>query len=818
MQTVMLRRLARLLVIFLCGTAVTDTQAQLYILGRILDDEEVPYAYAKASLRGDDYYTEQTCTELGVFRFENLKAGKYELVVITPYGIRRRKVELRGSLDITLHVARNIRMDEVSVVATKASSEEPVTHDNITAAEIDRLDFGKDMPFILQHSPSVVATSDAGNGIGYSGLRIRGSDPTRINVTMNGIPVNDAESHNMFWVDLPDLASGATDIQIQRGIGWSQPGVGDLGGSVNVNTLGFKSEPYLGIKLGAGSFNTSRQTIAGGTGLLKGRFTLDNRISFASSDGYIDRAKSKLSAVSVTAGYHQDATNIRLYTAFGKELTYQAWNGVPAQYINDDELRTYNTAGTERDSIPHDNEVDDYKQNHIQLHLDQAITPFARFTGALHYTRGKGFFEQYKADQLYTDYGLATDINADLIRRRWLDNHFYGFTSVLHFGRPEKRYFLLGGGWTRYDGRHFGEVHWTAVELPDAGNTRPYYDNDADKRDGNIFARSNMAMGSKFDITVDLQARWIKYTFEGLDANNIRLDQTVKHRFFNPKLGLRYRLSDKGMLYAITGLNHKEPNRDDYTESTPSSRPSAERLWDTEIGYRHQAKAWRTEVNGYFMQYKDQLTLTGRLNDVGAYTRVNVPDSYRAGIELYSSVNVTSRLTLDGNLTISANKVKAFDEYIDDWATGNQLVVSHENTDIAFSPNTIAAINGSFDILSNQKHTLTLALHNRHVGEQYVDNTSRDASLLNAYWVSDASLRWRVSTNRFKEISLALLLNNLFDSAYESNGWIYRFASGEFDPTLSDPYAERESGDLFHQKGYFPQAGRNIMVQFSLNF
>ncbi|MEO5907447.1 MAG: TonB-dependent receptor plug domain-containing protein, partial [Saprospiraceae bacterium] len=416
--------------------------SQYYILGRGLDENEQPYAFATAELRGEGVFHQQTCTDLGVFRFENLKSGSYEIVLITPYGIRRKKVELRGSIDVTLHIPRNIEINEISVVAKRAGANEPVTHDNISRAELMANNTGQDLPYLLESSPSVVVTSDAGHGIGYTGLRIRGTDPTRINVTLNGIPVNDAESHNVFWVDLPDIASSTTNIQIQRGIGWSQPGAGDLGGGIHLNTLAFHYEPYLLAEAGAGSFDTKNASLSLGSGLIKGRFTLDGRGSLIHSKGFIDRANSELYSLYGSLGYHHDLTNVRFIYALGDELTYQSWNGVPEQYVFDESLRTFNTAGTEKSiDDPHDNEVDDYRQTYYQLHVDQAITPFARWTNALHYTRGLGFFEQYKADQTLSEYGLGTD-TSDLIRRRWLDNHFYGFTSTIQIGSPLKRYLL----------------------------------------------------------------------------------------------------------------------------------------------------------------------------------------------------------------------------------------------------------------------------------------------------------------------------------------------------------------------------------------
>ncbi len=800
----------------LCSTHLLS--AQYYILGRGLDDAEQPYAHATAELRGKDYYTQQICTELGVFRFENLKSGSYELVLITAYGIRRKKIELRGSIDITLHLPRNIKIDEISVVASKAGDREPVTHENISADDIQKKDFALDMPYILEGTPSLVTTSDAGHGIGYSGLRIRGTDPTRINVTLNGIPVNDAESHNVFWVDLPDIASSTTNIQVQRGLGWSQPGVGDLGGSIHINTLGFNYEPYGNIVLTGGSFDTRRVTLEGGSGLLNGRFTVDGRASYISSEGFIDRADNTLYSLYGSAGYHHDLTNIRFVYALGDEVTYQAWNGVPEQYINDPVLRTYNTAGTEKPGEPYANEVDDYTQQHFQFHFDQAITPFARWNTALHYTKGSGFFEQYKADQNLSDYGITGfDDPSDLVRRRWLNNDYYGFISTLHIGSPGERYFVAGGGWNRYEGDHYGEVIWTQSPAPDE-YAAPYYFNEAVKTDWNIFARSNTKITDRFDLTLDLQGRWIRYDFEGPDQQGNLTDQEANLKFFNPKIGFRYAIGDHSSVYGLTGLINKEPNREDYTTSTPLSRPDPERLWDTELGFRYQRNSLNLEVVGYSMQYKDHLVPTGRLNDVGAYTRVNVDKSHRLGLETSLAFRPVKKLEIRANATYSNNKIDSFTEYIDNWFTGVQDAVQLENTDLAFSPDFLASLGAGYTILSNKNHELSAGIDGRYIGKQYVDNTSRQASSLDPYVVTDASVHWTWFNHFGKELRIGLLLKNALSASYESNGWIYRFTSEGYNPVPDDPYVGSEGGDLYHQKGYFPQAGRYFLVQLGISF
>ena len=538
------------------------------------------------------------------------------------------------------------------------------------------------------------------------------------------------------------------------------------------------------------------------------------------SDGFIDRSASDLYSIYASAGYHHDMTNIRLIYMLGDELTQQAWNGVPEQYVFTNENRNYNSAGTEKSiTDPHDNEVDDYLQQHFQLHFDQSLTPFARWTNTLHYTSGKGFFEQYKSDQNLVDYGIdSVPMISDLIRQRWLDNDYYGFMSTLQIGRPMQRYLVFGGGWSRYNGEHFGNVIWGEHE---GSYFTPvnYYLNEAVKQDWNIFGRSNLKITESLHTIIDLQGRWIKYSFEGPDENGNLQDQEVRHRFFNPKLGLHYTLTDQHSFYALTGLISKEPNRDDYVNSTALSRPSPERLWDTEIGWRYSAKNLQASITGYHMAYDDQLVLTGQINDVGAYTRVNVDKSFRTGLEGTVTIQPLTSLRINGNITLSQNKIDRFDEYIDNWSTGEQEIVSHEKTNIAFSPGTIAGLHATYYFFEKSEHEFSINIGGKYISQQYVDNTSRDASLLDAYSVADAGLAWKWNSLWANEFTVRFFVKNLFNHQYESNGWIYRFRSDN-NPVPDDPYAgvEAQGENLYHQKGYFPQAGRHMFLQLSLTF
>ncbi|MDQ3017459.1 MAG: TonB-dependent receptor, partial [Bacteroidota bacterium] len=433
----------------------------------------------------------------------------------------------------------------------------------------------------------------------------------------------------------------------------------------------------------------------------------------------------------------------------------------------------------------------------------------------IHLTTGKGFFEQYKADQQLADYGLDS-LTSDLVRQRWLDNDFYGFTSTIQIGSPLERYLVLGGGWNRYLGNHFGYV--ISTDEGPLFTPHTYYLNEADKRDWNVFGRTNIKLSDAVDATIDLQGRWIKYSFEGPDQNGNLTNQEIGHQFFNPKLGLHYSLSGKWSLYGLTGLMNKEPNRDDYTESTPLSRPHSEQLWDNELGIKYVVSNFNFELVGYYMDYYDQLVLTGRLNDVGAYTRVNVDRSHRAGIETTFQSSSIKNLTLNGTFTLSENRIKMYDEYIDNWDSGLQEIVQHENTQIAFSPNLTTGLQSAYTVFAKSTHNISLQLSGKYVGKQFVDNTSNEASLLDAYTVIDGGVSWTWKTLWAKEFRLSLFVKNIFDHQFESNGWIYRFRSAGSDPTPDDPYAGRENGSLYHLKGYFPQAGTHFYVTASVAF
>ena len=812
-----------------CLIALTVCQlafAQYRIIGFVYDAAEEPFIGTEVRLTGGEERMTTHTDEEGRFEFHNIARGEYKVLVITDYGLIEKDLNVRTSLELHLQRSRNVKLDEVVVSAVRASSEnDPIVKTDLDKEEITVRNLGQDVPFILKWTPSVVTTSDAGTGIGYTGMRVRGIDPTRINVTINGVPLNDAESQGVFWVDLPDFAATTQSIQVQRGVGESTFGTGAFGATINLNTNHTNIHPYGKVEAGIGSFGTYRGNVQFGTGLLGNHVTIDGRVSTIQSDGYIDRASADLRSYFGSAAYISGKTSIRFTSFGGKEVTYQAWNGVPAQYIDDPDLRTFNTAGDERPGEPYDNEVDDYTQTHYQLHINQSI--FTQLEGYLtaHYTKGKGFFEQYKgvagysSDPAYLSYlamfGLDED---DSVRRRWLDNDFYGFIAGLHYSDPsDKATFRLSGGYNIYKGDHFGEVIWSASGQ-ETEDLPYYYANDAVKKSGNVFGKLNYRFSSKWYGYFDLQYRGVNYTFEGLDADGTPLEQSVSLKFFNPKLGVVFMPQENWQLSFYSGIGNREPNREDYTSSTASSRPRPERLYDNELMLKYQNERLSFDVTGYYMHYKDQLAVTGRLNDVGEYTRVNVDQSYRLGLELNVAYQPIQRLDLAASLTFSQNRVREFDEYIDDWDNyPAQIVETHRDVPLAFSPSTLVSGQIGYQFLALDRHAATIGWLTKYVGEQYVDNSGRDASRFDAYTFTDIQLMYTFKWKEGKSVGINFLVRNVFDAMYESNAWNYRFMSESYDPTPDDPYTESEGGGLYHQRGFYPQAGTNFLLGVTLS-
>ncbi len=699
-------------------------------------------------------------------------------------------------------------LSEVNVSALRANAKTPMTFTNISKQEIEKNNLGQDLPYLISLSPSIVTTSDAGAGIGYTSFRIRGSDPTRINVTINGIPLNDSESQGVWWVNMPDFSSSIENIQIQRGVGTSTNGASAFGASINLKTDGLNKKSYVLSNNTIGSYATMKNNIEFGTGLIDSKFAFDGRLSSISSEGYIDRASSDLKSLYLQGAYFNKKSVLKAIMFSGHERTYQAWNGVPLNYL--DTNRTYN-------SYTYENEVDDYSQTHYQLHYSKELSDITNFNLAAHYTHGKGYYEQEKTGQKLIEYGLEnliigidTITETDLIRRKWLNNDFGG--AVLSMNHKIGDIGLsLGGAMNRYSGQHYGNVIW-AEYASNADFNHLYYWNKAEKLDRNFYTKINYNYTDATNILIDLQSRRITYSFMGFDEylNNARQDIALE--FFNPKIGVFHELNNRQSIYASFAVANKEPNRNDYVESTPLSRPSHETLYDTEIGYKQTGEKLNLGVNIYHIDYKNQLVLTGQINDVGAYTRKNVDNSFRQGIEIEAMYKLTSKIYWISNMTLSENKINTFSEYIDNWDTGEQENVIHENTDLAFSPNIIWSSQFNYQL----NHKTNIDFISKYVGEQFIDNTSSEERKLDDYLVNHLHISYEWENKIFKTSKISLRINNLLNNEYVSNAWVYRFISEGWDPRGDDPYTTKSNEKGYNMAGYFPEATRNFLLGLSL--
>jgi len=776
-----------------CIMLTTSAWAQLSIRGTIRDAE------TKQSLAGATVQLSKTnltavSDERGGFEIAKLQAGSYVLVVkFLGYQSREENVELTDDAVLEIELTPTYQLaDEVVVYATRANDKTPATFTNVDKQTLQKQNFGQDMPMLLNWTPSLITTSDAGTGIGYTGLRIRGSDATRINVTINGIPYNDSESQGTFWVDIPDIASSTQSVQIQRGVGTSTNGAGAFGGSVNLQTNSLQSDPYSEIMIAGGSFNTQRYTFKAGTGLINDHWAFDAKVSKITSDGYIDRASSDLSSYFISGGYHGKNTVIKALTFGGHEKTYQSWNGIDGETIKTN--RTFNSAGALYDENwnvtgYYDNEVDDYRQDHYQLHITQQLNNYWNASVSGHYTYGRGYYEQYKQRKPFVELGLndlvlkdTTLTYGDFIVRQWLDNKFYGATFSFNYDK-EKASLTLGGAFNQYgDAKHFGEIIWAEYSA-NSQIRQHYYDGKSEKNDFNIYAKWNYEISPAWNAFVDVQYRKVDYKTVGIDSYLIPYDVDESFNFFNPKAGFSYILSENDILYSSYAVANREPARVDYLSSPV--KPNPERLNNIEVGWRRNTGKYHMEANYYLMNYTDQLVLTGELDNVGNPIRANIGKSYRTGFELSGTIKLLDRLIWNANATWSKNENKA---YVVD---GTNLT-QKKNTAIALSPNWIAGSQLNWSVFKNfQASVLT-----KYVGKQFLDNSETESLSLDGYLVNDLRLNYSFSPKGIKAVDVSLLVNNIFDAAYSSNGATY----GD-----GVPY-------------YYPQAGTNFLAMASLKF
>jgi iron complex outermembrane receptor protein len=618
---------------------------------------------------------------------------------------------------------------------------------------------------------------------------------------------------------MPDFASSINSIQLQRGVGTSTNGAGAFGATLNMQTNDFNGKAYGRYTGSAGSFGTLRNTFEAGTGLING-FTFDARLSKIQSEGYIDRASSDLESFYLSGGWYKGKTSIRANVFSGREKTYQAWYGVPQDSLESN--RTYNPAGIYFDSNGneqfYENETDNYQQDHYQLFFNHEHKDWL-FNLAFHYTRGRGYFEQYRQQDALADYGVLPVIiggqtiisgsdtlqlgadtieTADLIRQRWLDNHFYGSVFSATWNPNNRFRLVLGGGANRYDGAHFGDVVRANIGFP-AETAFRYYENDAVKTDLNFYAKANYLVGKKLDLFADLQMRNVDYSFLGFNNLLESVQQDVNLTFFNPKAGLTYHISERHRAFASYSIGNREPVRDDFTNSTPNNRPRHEQMQDLELGYRYAGKKFRAGITLYNMQYKDQLVLTGEINDVGAYNRVNIASSYRRGAEIEAEWTINDYLSLTGNIALSENKIEAFTEFLDDYDNGGQIAIEHRNTDISFSPPVV----GNGILAFRPMKGLSLQWIARYVGRQYLDNTSSEDRSLDAFFVNDFRLNWELMYPKVPKIDVGIQVNNVFSTLYTPNGYTFSGLSG---------------GERLDFNYYFPMATANFMAMIRLSF
>ncbi len=725
----------------------------------------------------------------GEFAINNIKPGNYTVRIrYIGYAGFTKTIRINSNETLNAALERNSFItDEVIVRSTRANDNSATTFRNLSRQEIEKNNTGQDLPYLLNQTPSVVVSSDAGTGIGYTGIRIRGSDATRVNVTLNGIPLNDAESQGSFFVNLPDFASSVDNIQVQRGVGTSTNGAGAFGGSINIQTTTRRDSAYAELNNSYGSFDTWKNTVNVGTGLINNKFTFDARLSRIKSDGYIDRASSGLKSYFLTGAYYGKKDIIRANVFSGTEKTYQAWNGVPESLLATD--RTYN-------SFTYEDQTDNYTQDHYQLFYTHSFSNKLSFNTALHYTYGRGYYEEFQEADSLKDYNIEPVIingsaieTSNLVRRRWLDNNFYGFTYSADYKPSNDLTFTLGGAYNEYRGSHFGEVVWAEVPYADLSGDyqslkRRYYDDDAVKTDFNTYLKAGYQLNN-LNIYADLQYRRIGYSFLGFDRNLNNVQQKDNLNFFNPKIGLTLSLNENSNVYASFAVGNKEPNRDDYTESTPASRPKAENLKDIEAGYRIKGPNYQAGLNVFGMFYKDQLILTGKINDVGEYTRQNVPDSYRIGAELDAGWQIINSLSWKATAALSRNRIKNFTEYYDD-----EVLNVYKSPSIAFSPSFIGSSELAFQPLKNGE----VAFLSKYVSRQYLDNTSQSAHQIDAFFVNDLRFRYNISAGAVKNAGITFSVNNVFDKLYSTNGYVY--------------------GENY----YFPQATRNYMLSLNLKF
>lgn len=711
-------------------------------------------------------------------------------------------------------------LKQIEVVANRATAKTPVAYTNVTKAELEQYNDGRDIPYLLRMTPSVITTSDAGSGIGYTSMRVRGTDGSRINITANGVPINNSESHNVYWVNMPDLVSSLRDVQIQRGAGTSVNGAGAFGASVNMLTDAPSADPYAEVSGSYGMYNTNRETVRVGSGLLGGHWSFDARVSHMSSDGYIERASSKLWSYFTQAAYQNRNTLLRFIVFGGKEQTYMAWD-----YASKEDMekygRRYNPCGEYTNSkgerAYYKDQMDNYTQHHFQLHLSQVLSDKWRLNAALHYTDDFGYYNQYKTRRTLLEYGLQNFVGADgeeveksdLVRLKKNDNGFGGGMATFNYENGPWN-IAIGGAANYFHGLHYGQIAWVRNYVGPIDPLQEYYRNTGKKFDSNFFARANYDINSMFSAFADLQYRHIHYTIDGASDNfdwntmaPMALDIDRRWDFFNPKVGFNF-TKDGHRAFASWSVAHKEPVRDNFTDGDPNHRPEAERLFDYELGYTYSSKIFSAGVNLYYMDYKDQLVVTGQLSDTGNPLSINTPDSYRMGIELQAALRPCSWFDWDINATLSRNRIKNFTEYIyeDEWT--NPISFDRGDTPIAFSPDFI--LNNAFNF---RVAGFEAQLASHYVSKQYMNNARTEETVLDSYFVTDLHLGYTFKNlPACKRLHIGFSIYNLFNEKYFNNGYC---GAGYYVGDDGKP-------EIYRYAGYAAQAPIHVMANVALSF
>ncbi|SMO80945.1 iron complex outermembrane recepter protein [Saccharicrinis carchari] len=803
--------------ILVCIASLQLAWAQYSVSGKVTDTQNNPLIGAAVLLNSQGM---GTVTDVnGNFIINNLKADNYELHV-SYLGYKQKKRQLVVERDVKLQIVlieKSVLTGEVVVTSIKAGNKTPVAKTNVSREELKALNAADDIPLLLSMTPSVVSSTESGIGVGNSSFRIRGTDATRINITVNGIPLNDSESQGVYWVNMPDFSSSVGEVQVQRGVGTSTNGGAAFGASINFNTTGYHAEPFTEISSTAGSFNTFKNSINASTGLLMDKYSFDVRYSDLQSDGYVDYAFSDHQSLYMSATMHLENSFIKANIIHGDQRTGISWWGIDKDMLKTD--RTYNPAGQYTDEYGneryYEDQTDNYIQTHYQLFYSQNIGSKWLANTALHYTDGEGFYEQYKEDEEFEAYGWQPEIrqsgdtitSSDMIRQKWLASDFYGFTASLNY-HDENLQMNFGGGWNKHDGDHYGKVIWARY-----GGTSEkedeWYRNKGVKRDYNVYAKVNYQISPKLNVFGDLQYRGIEYTMSGLDddltdRNLARLDQHHQYDFFNPKAGVFYSLNRNHQMYASYAVANREAARADFKEARGDAKatPQPERLNDVEVGYHYKSAKLAANINFYYMFYKDQLIPTGEKSSVGYTIMTNVEDSYRTGVELNLGVQILPRLRWDGNATFSKNIVKDFVHTFDpdgNHETNNNVLTYYGDTQIAYSPGVIANSTFNFDALSNTN----IKLITKHVGEQYYDNTETASRKLSDYTVFNAIATQAFYPGWMKKVELQLSVNNLFNTQYVSNAYGGSYAY---------------NGEEIFWAAYFPQAGTHAFLRVRLLF